>query len=370
MTMTREQSVEPTRSAVTHLPDPAVGFAVEDGVAVASGVNGAFRETFDVDSVDGTTELGTVLSELGVADAEVVAELLCDGTEADRIVTPDTTSEGTRGAFLLKSTTDGESGRVRLVGLPGDGGSGADRDTGGHGSSEPSLAPDSEWVASTIAHDVRNPLDVASAHLQAARETGDATHFESVADAHDRIETIVADVLTLVRGDGIERESVDLAATARSAWNSVRTGDATLSVESPLPQASGDRERLERLFENLFRNAVEHAGPDPAVRIGRIESDSADSDTDGPESGTDELSGFYVADDGPGVPPDRRGDLFESGVSTDNDGTGLGLAISARIIRSHGWQIRLGNGRTSGARFEVTGLDDGSGESRDGFEDR
>ncbi|MFB6176986.1 MAG: sensor histidine kinase, partial [Halobaculum sp.] len=325
MTMTREQHVESTESAVRRLPDPAVGFAVEDGAAVVSGVNQPFREAFsDTNVAEGTTELGTVLSTLGIEDGERLASRLAEGTTVERVVAVET-SEGSRGSFLLKTALGQSAGRLRLVALPeagssgGDGAESTDPGGGGGSPSDSETALDGEWVASTIAHDLRNPLDVAEAHLEVGRETGDAAHFESVADAHHRMESIITDVLTLVRGDEVEFRTVDLEATARAAWESVQTPRATLTVASSLPRVSGDRRQLERLFENLFRNAVEHAGEDSTVRIGWRDDDT----------------GFYVVDDGPGVSPDHRDDLFETGVSTDSDGTGLGLAIVARIVEAH-----------------------------------
>jgi len=56
-----------------------------------------------------------------------------------------------------------------------------------------------------ISHDLRNPLDVAKARLRAGQETGNEDHFDHVERAHDRMEQIIQDVLTLARGS----ESID-----------------------------------------------------------------------------------------------------------------------------------------------------------------
>ncbi|MFC7135970.1 sensor histidine kinase [Halobaculum litoreum] len=145
--------------------------------------------------------------------------------------------------------------------------------------------------------------------------------------------TLIDDLLRLAREGRVvgDAEPVGIAETARRAWRIVDTADATLSVADGTVDA--DPERLCELFENLFRNAIEHAGDGVTVRV---------EPTDG---------GFVVADDGPGVPPARREDVFEAGVSTADDGTGFGLAIVRRIAEAHGWSVTLEDGENGGARF-------------------
>jgi signal transduction histidine kinase len=204
-----------------------------------------------------------------------------------------------------------------------------------------------DHVASVVSHDLRNPLDVARARLRAGRELGEAEHFDHVEQAHDRMERIIQDVLTLARGEDVvdPDERVDLGDVARQAWETVETNGATLAVEDELPTALADPDRVSRLFENLFRNAIEHGkteGESVTVTVGQIEA----PDTDG----------LYVADDGPGVAPEHRAEIFKPGYSTDDHGTGLGLAIVARISELHGWDISVTSAEDGGARFEMAGV--------------
>lgn len=62
--------------------------------------------------------------------------------------------------------------------------------------------------------------------------------------------------------------------------------------------------------------------------------------------------GFYVEDDGVGIPEADRGDVFDHGFSTDPDSTGLGLASVEQIAEAHGWTVALAD-TTDGARFEI-----------------
>ena len=68
-------------------------------------------------------------------------------------------------------------------------------------------------------------------------------------------------------------------------------------------------------------------------------------------------TGFYIEDDGQGIPPERRDKVFDIGYSTADEGTGFGLAIVRRIAEAHGWNISAVEASTGGARFEITGVD-------------
>jgi hypothetical protein len=67
--------------------------------------------------------------------------------------------------------------------------------------------------------------------------------------------------------------------------------------------------------------------------------------------------GFYVADDGSGIPEGDRELIFDSGYSTREGGTGFGLDIVSEIVDAHGWTIAATDSRDGGARFEITGVD-------------
>ena len=215
-----------------------------------------------------------------------------------------------------------------------------------------------ERLAGAISHDLRNPLAVAQGRLELLREERDSEHTATIADALDRMEAIIDDVLTLARqGQTVDDpESVGLATTARKAWSTTDTGEATLEVDADA-RLLAHPGRLVELFGNLFRNAVEHGGETVTVRVKVIDD------------------GFAVADDGCGIPEDERATVFEPGYTTADDGTGFGLAIIREITDAHGWDLavtesadsgvsdgRSGSGTrepdpSSGARFEITGVE-------------
>lgn len=202
---------------------------------------------------------------------------------------------------------------------------------------EASADPTIEQVVSVLSHDLRNPLEVAEIRLEAARETGEAVHFEKIALALDRIEGLVEDLGTIARGAAVVESTapVALEAVARDAWSTVQTGPASLEVDDVVT-IEADADRLRQALENAFRNSVEHAGEDVTVRVGPL--------PDG--------NGFYIADDGPGIPSDRRDAVFEPGVTGREGGTGLGLTIIDRIAAAHGWSVAITDSADGGLCLE------------------
>jgi PAS domain S-box-containing protein len=193
---------------------------------------------------------------------------------------------------------------------------------------------------SVVSHDLRNPLNVATGRLELASEECDSQYLTDVARAHDRIETLLDDLLTLARhGERVEeRETVELADLTDACWRTVVTADATLVTETS-QTIQAEPSRLKQLLENLFRNAVEHAGEDVTVTVGDLDA------------------GFYIADDGSGIPAEEHDAVFEAGHSTVDDGTGFGLTIVQEVAETHGWEISVTDSENGGARFEITGVE-------------
>jgi PAS domain S-box-containing protein len=230
--------------------------------------------------------------------------------------------------------------------------------------------------ASVVAHDLRNPLTVAMGFLELASTTGEEAHFDRVEQAHDRIEHLIADLLTLARGESVvaDPETRRLETVVEDAWRHVETGTATLSVVGDLPTVDCNPGRLTQLFENLFRNSVEHGSTGNRMQSGdSVEHGSTSSRPEADDSvdhaGSDfsvtvgtlgDGNGFFVEDDGEGIPADRRETVFDHGVSYSRSGTGFGLSIVQAIAREHGWSVSLTEGSAGGARFEFA-FDDRSG---------
>jgi len=191
--------------------------------------------------------------------------------------------------------------------------------------------------ASVISHDLRNPLGVAQGRATILAEQIESEHLDPVLRNLTRMEAIVEDTLTLARqGDTIsETESINLTDLAGKCWATVGTKEATIEVVDETT-FQGDPDRLRHVFENLFRNAVEHGGSDVTVRIG-----------------VNDHGDIYVEDDGSGIPVEKREEVLEPGHSSARGGTGFGLTIIKRIVEAHGWELSITDGSDGGARFEI-----------------
>jgi PAS domain S-box-containing protein len=204
-----------------------------------------------------------------------------------------------------------------------------------------------EEFASVVSHDLRGPLNVVSGRIELAREEREETeNLDTAIEALDRMDDIIEHTLALARqGQAVgETEPVALSTVAEESWNVADTGDARLVVDGGC-ELRADPDRFRQLLENLFRNAVEHAGDDVTVTVGALERDGA------AQSGA-----FYVEDDGPGIPESERETVFDAGYTTDS-GTGFGLAIVAEIVDAHQADVEVVESATGGARFEFTGFD-------------
>ncbi|WP_135822003.1 sensor histidine kinase [Halostella litorea] len=331
---------EPGGTLFDALPDPAVRYAVCDGTPTVAAANRAYRERFGGEPAGEplADRLGTDLaaSSDGAAagDEDPVGAATAAAADGDphRTVVQ-VRRDGTPRDYLLRTVpTDGASGYVVLTDVT------EQRDRIRALSAERDRLGE---FASIVSHDLRNPLEVANVRLEAAERTGESVHFRKVETAHERMERIIEDVLTLARQGRVidEVEAVDLGAVAREAWDSVAADGATLSVRTDAV-VEADPKRLRELLGNLFRNAVVHVGDDVTVAVG---------DADG---------GFYVVDDGPGIDGEASKSVFEPGVSSRREGTGLGLSIVERIAEAHGWTVKLADGddQLGGARFEFGGV--------------
>jgi len=249
-----------------------------------------------------------------------------------------------------------------------------------------------EEFAGVVSHDLRNPLNVAIGRLEHLQRDSENTHLDSIATALDRMDRIIQDVLWLAReGRDIgSTESTTLGGVVDSAWK-IATDDVTeaeihyASDDVRATTVEADTDRLSQLLENLFRNAVEHGSTSPdsharqdAVEHGSASNQNSQSSGNPVEHGSTSRGaeaddavehggvtvtvgalddGFYVADDGPGIPPERRDEVFEAGYTTTDHGTGFGLRIVEQIAEAHGWTIGVTASDTGGARFEITGVE-------------
>lgn len=200
-----------------------------------------------------------------------------------------------------------------------------------------------------VAHDLRTPLQIVYGEIDLAR-SGAEDAIDGIERGVERIESIVEDLSALtkqgespglssgalqsLRADSITTE---LPPLVENVWTLIAPDEATFQVDVPAGTVVAvEAETLRPLVENLLKNAVDHAGPDVTVTIGALDR------------------GFFVADDGPGIPEAERSEVIRSGYTTAEDGTGTGLAIVADTVEQQGWDLSIteategGSGDASG----------------------
>lgn len=190
-----------------------------------------------------------------------------------------------------------------------------------------------EWLeafADAVTSDIETPLSVLDESLASARATGDEAQFERARRALEQLYDHV-ESLPEAPGPGDRTdEVVDLFALTKSCWEQLATDDVDLSIQTD-HCVRADEDRLARLLTNLFRNAIEH-GDAWQLTLGEL--------SDG--------TGFYVQDDGSGIPESERDGIFERG---------FGLTLCKQIVRDHGWEISVTDSKDGGTRFEIAGVE-------------
>lgn len=212
-----------------------------------------------------------------------------------------------------------------------------------------------DQFASVVSHDLRNPLSVANGYLELGMETGDTEPLENVREQHQRMEAMIDDLLTLAQtGQTVEDpELVSLAAVAEDAWTNAAVPDCDIAIcVSEAVTIQADRNRLLHVFENLFRNTADHNDPPLTVRIGTLETPD-----EHPDSSDTSRLGFFIEDNGAGIPEAEQNEIFDYGYTSRANGTGFGLSIVEDIVQAHGWTIQVTNGDSGGARFEITDVE-------------
>jgi PAS domain S-box-containing protein len=157
-----------------------------------------------------------------------------------------------------------------------------------------------------------------------------------------------------VAGDSVEHGSTESRAmpgdseasetprTAGEAGDSVEHGSTNNRPEAGDSVEHGDP-------------APESAADDLTVSVGVVEDFVRSAAATSPDR--TRTLGFYVEDDGVGIPPERRDRVFDDGYSTQSAGTGFGLSIVEEIADAHDWTVRVTESAGGGARFEFTGVE-------------
>lgn len=209
--------------------------------------------------------------------------------------------------------------------------------------------------AADVAHELRTPLAIVQAQLEALVDGVERPTPELLGSLHEetvRLARIVEDVETLAAAEGarfrLDRERVDLAEVVREAVAHLhaQADAAGLELRTHLGPVTvdADRARLEQIARNLLANALKFTPAGGAVTVSVRALDGS--------------ARLEVADTGPGLTDDELPHVFERFWRGESgrqvEGSGVGLAVAAELVQAHGGEITAGRAAEGGARFTVT----------------
>lgn len=210
-------------------------------------------------------------------------------------------------------------------------------------------------AARTLAHEVKTPLNALAIHLEVLRgkvgaeDDNDNQSQRSIAalDSSIRqVDRLVRDFTDYSAPVTMDRQPIDVAQVLGTSLEAIGSACAARKINltqelqpGPWP-IQGDATRLRQTFDNLLRNAMEAQPGGGAIHVA--------ANNDGRQLIVD------ISDSGPGVPPERRAEMFEFGKTTKAGGSGIGLPLSQLIVESHGGSLAYRERNGSGATFRLT----------------
>ncbi|NTU42030.1 MAG: HAMP domain-containing protein [Nitrospirales bacterium] len=207
-------------------------------------------------------------------------------------------------------------------------------------------------LAAGVAHELNNPLNNIhlSAQVLAKEASGGCSPFvkeilDDIIGQSMRVKGIVADLLEFARGRDVQFREADLNTIIEDAYKGVSLSRDTGSISFELrtnPQGvvlQLDPEQMERVFINLFSNAVDAMGGKGTLSVDVVQGGEAVK--------------VRVSDTGKGMSPDVLDQVFEPFYTTKDKGTGLGLAIVFNTVRKHHGDIRVESEEGKGTAFLI-----------------
>jgi signal transduction histidine kinase len=232
---------------------------------------------------------------------------------------------------------------------------------------ETAMKKQREFVADA-SHELRTPLtsvlanlELLQASLEGAGKEDDRAMVDSALRSSRRMSRLVADLLLLARSDAGKdgrHRPCDLAEIAGNVAAEMVPvlGDRELEIDNQhsLP-VEGNADELHRMVLNLLDNAARHTPPGAQIGLA-LRKEAGDAVVE-------------VTDDGPGIPPQLRAQIFDRFVRGDGPadtavgpGSGLGLAIVRAVAAAHAGTVEVGESVSGGALFQVRLPSNGAGQ--------
>jgi signal transduction histidine kinase len=205
-------------------------------------------------------------------------------------------------------------------------------------------------AAAGLAHETRNPLNIIRGLAQlVAKQENVAPEITAksreIINETDRVTAQLNEFINYSRPREVRRAATDLAAVAgevaRALNYDIEEKKIKLEVLVESMVIEADEQLLRQALFNLVLNAIQAVPAQGTIRIRASRRNN-------------EEAFIEISDNGPGVSPENRGEIFKPYFTTHTEGTGLGLSVVQQIVLAHGWEIQCVANEPAGALFRVS----------------
>jgi signal transduction histidine kinase len=207
-------------------------------------------------------------------------------------------------------------------------------------------------AAAGLAHETRNPLNIIRGMAQmlskeAAAPVEIRDKARAIVDETDKVTVQLNEFINYSRPREVRRAKLALNSAIgevmRALNHDIDEKKIKLETKGDFLTIEADEQLFRQVLFNLLLNATQAVGGEGEIQV-----------VTGKRSATEAF--LEIRDDGPGVPPERRQEIFKPYFTTHQKGTGLGLAVVQQIVLAHGWEIECLPNEPKGAVFRITHL--------------
>jgi len=207
-------------------------------------------------------------------------------------------------------------------------------------------------AAAGLAHETRNPLNIIRGLAQMiSKQPGTAPEMQrksrEIIDEADKVAAQLNEFINYSRPREVRRSKLALNSVVnevvRALNYDLEEKKISLQIKGEQLNIEADEQLLRQALFNLLLNAIQAADGSGDIQIVAQKRNATEASLE-------------VRDNGPGVPPDRRTEIFKPYFTTQKEGTGLGLAVVQQIVLAHGWEVECLGNEPQGAVFRITHL--------------
>ncbi len=207
-------------------------------------------------------------------------------------------------------------------------------------------------AAAGLAHETRNPLNIIRGMAQMISKQTEAPaeireQVRAIVDETDKVTAQLNEFINYSRPREVRRAKLALDSVVnevvRALAYDIEEKKIKLETKGEPMTIEADEQLLRQALFNLVLNAIQAVGENGRIQIVTEKNSTSEA-------------AVKVGDDGPGVPPERRQEIFKPYFTTNQKGTGLGLAVVQQIVLAHGWEIECLPNEPKGAVFRISHL--------------